>query len=104
MFSRRVVLPALSRPRRRIEYSWWLLVGVMRWDQRECIKGCLIYRRERYTFFTGGIQVNTLGQVIHVEVFNCYMARLGKVRESSQNPCSHDADTREVIVLDDVKQ
>lgn len=25
-------------------------------------------REERYTFFTGGIQVNALGQMVHVEV------------------------------------
>jgi hypothetical protein len=56
MEERRVVLPALSRPRRRMEYSARLSIGNS-WGEEIGSAG--------YTFFAGCVGVDGFGEVVH---------------------------------------
>lgn len=63
MLERRVVLPALSRPRRRMEYS--AVGGELLLVYEECWEMKGRNGQGKGTFFAGGIEVNRFGEVVH---------------------------------------
>lgn len=72
-----MVLPALSKPRRRTEYS-----VVERWSARSLGVSTQLALRTGVTFFAGRVRIQRLGQVIHDRKIKTDATEIIEPRES----------------------